>query len=344
MSTIDIAAVMGLTERSVTTNGRRSAIRMTRSFDTSAEDLWDACTDPARMSRWLGEATGEFHEGGAVRLCMTPPDKDVAILTVVRCDAPRRLVVRWTEPEHPEHPESIVEMNLAPSTVGTTTLSLEHLALTGTRPSEFGGGWEDFLIRLGDVLGGGHGSHEWRDVEQPLTAAWTDVMATATDEGRWPTVEPGADDDAVALAARHAFAASPADVWAAITDADRMSAWMAPVTGDLRVGGEWTISYDNGAASGTICECDPSRRFVTTWAWAHEPERPPSTVTVELHDGPDGGTVVSLRQERSSAPGEGYAAGWYSYLRSLDRFLDGRDASESDWQADWTEAIAMIRP
>ncbi len=67
-------------------------------------------------------------------------------------------------------------------------------------------------------------------------------------------------------------------------------------------------------------------------------------MTVELHDGPDGGTVVSLRQERSSAPGEGYSAGWYSYLRSLDRFLDGRDASESDWQADWTEAIAMIRP
>ena len=341
MSTIDIAAVMGLTERSVTTNGRRSAIRMTRSFDTSAEDLWDACTDPARMRRWLGEATGEFHEGGAVRLCMTPPDQNVAMLEIVRCDVPRRLVVRWSESEQAD---TFVEMNLAPTPSGQTTLSLEHFALTGTLPTGFGGGWEDFLIRLGEVLDGDHDSHEWTDVEQPLTAAWNDVMTNASDDGRWPTVEPGADDDSVALAANHRYAVGRAEVWAAITDRVLLSAWMAPITGDLRIGGDWTMAFDNGSASGTITACEPGERLVTTWGWAHESDRPAGTVTVELADAVGGGTAVSIRHDGAATPGEGYAAGWYGFLRKIERHLAGRHSAEADWQADWTEAMAMIRP
>src|SRR6266508_3485106 len=166
-------------------------------------------------------------------------------------------------------------------------------------------------------MGGDLDAQSWRDVERPLVAAWTEVMENAADDGRWPSVEPGVEGKSVSLSARRTYAAAPADVWSAITEADRLSAWMAPATGDLRAGGTWTIAYDNGAASGTITECAPARRLVTTWRWAHEPDHPESTLTVELSDGPDGGTVVSLRHERTSVPGEGYAAGWYAFLLSL---------------------------
>jgi len=343
----NIADQFGLTDRAVTTNGRRAAIRLSRSFDTAADDLWQACTDADRMSRWIGVATGEFHEGGTVRLCMTPPDQDVAMLEIIRCDAPRRLVVRWSEAGKAD---SFVEMNLSPGPGGdATTLSLEHIALSGTLPKEYGGGWEDFLIRLGALLAGGDpNAHSWGDVEQQLFATWNEAMVNAPDDGRWPSVV--GTDDGSTLTACHSYPASRADVWAALTNADRLSVWMAPTSGDLRVGGEWTMTFDNGSASGTVAECEPDERLVTTWAWAHEPDRAPSTVTVELSDAPGGGTVVELRQDAASTPGEGYAAGWYAYLRNLDRHVSRHAAAESvghadaDWQADWAEAMAMIRP
>jgi len=119
---------------------------------------------------------------------------------------------------------------------------------------------------------------------------------------------------------------------------------MAPITGDLRIGGEWTMAFDNGSASGTITACESGERLVTTWGWAHESDRPAGTVTVELADAVGGGTAVSLRHDGAVTPGEGYAAGWYGFLRNIDRHLAGRHSAEADWQADWTEAMAMIRP
>ncbi|SDG76175.1 SRPBCC domain-containing protein [Microbacterium pygmaeum] len=57
-----------------------------------------------------------------------------------------------------------------------------------------------------------------------------------------------------------------ADVWEAVTTADRIARWFSPVTGDLELGGRYQIE---GNAGGTILACDPpvggSAGYRITW-------------------------------------------------------------------------------
>ena len=53
-----------------------------------------------------------------------------------------------------------------------------------------------------------------------------------------------------------------ADLWDACTNIERIPRWFLPVTGDLRVGGQYQLE---GNANGTILTCDPPREFTATW-------------------------------------------------------------------------------
>jgi uncharacterized protein YndB with AHSA1/START domain len=53
-----------------------------------------------------------------------------------------------------------------------------------------------------------------------------------------------------------------ADLWDACTDIDRIPRWFLPITGDLRLGGNYQLE---GNANGTILTCDPPREFTATW-------------------------------------------------------------------------------
>lgn len=57
-----------------------------------------------------------------------------------------------------------------------------------------------------------------------------------------------------------------ADVWDAVTSAERIARWFMPVTGDLRLGGSYQLE---GNAGGTVLECTPptgdSASYRVTW-------------------------------------------------------------------------------
>jgi uncharacterized protein YndB with AHSA1/START domain len=55
------------------------------------------------------------------------------------------------------------------------------------------------------------------------------------------------------------------DLWDACTNAERLPRWFAPVSGDLRLGGTFSIE---GNAGGTILTCEPPTRFTATWECA----------------------------------------------------------------------------
>ena len=46
------------------------------------------------------------------------------------------------------------------------------------------------------------------------------------------------------------------DVWDAITNAERISRWFLPISGDLRLGGRYQLQ---GNASGQVIGCEPPR-------------------------------------------------------------------------------------
>lgn len=64
------------------------------------------------------------------------------------------------------------------------------------------------------------------------------------------------------LLIRRTYNAAPEDVWDALTDPDRLVRWFLPITGDLRVGGRYSLE---GNASGRIVRCDPPREIGLTW-------------------------------------------------------------------------------
>jgi uncharacterized protein YndB with AHSA1/START domain len=75
--------------------------------------------------------------------------------------------------------------------------------------------------------------------------------------------------------ARRTYPTGVEDLWDAITTIERIPRWLAPVTGDLKVGGRYQIE---GNASGEVLSCDPPKRFEITWVYEGEV----SWVTVEL--------------------------------------------------------------
>src|SRR5689334_14969927 len=59
-----------------------------------------------------------------------------------------------------------------------------------------------------------------------------------------------------------AYEGSLGDVWDACTSPERIARWFLPVSGDLRLGGQYQLQ---GNAGGTIERCDPPNSFAATW-------------------------------------------------------------------------------
>ena len=60
-----------------------------RTYDATVEDLWDAITTPARLTRWLGAVTGDLRLGGRYEI----PGNASGDIT--RCDPPTAIDVTW---------------------------------------------------------------------------------------------------------------------------------------------------------------------------------------------------------------------------------------------------------
>jgi uncharacterized protein YndB with AHSA1/START domain len=64
--------------------------------DASADDVWDALTDPAELAAWFGaDAEVDLRVGGAIRFRW--PDGSERRGLVIDLDPPRRLAFRWRE-------------------------------------------------------------------------------------------------------------------------------------------------------------------------------------------------------------------------------------------------------
>ena len=129
--------------------------------------------------------------------------------------------------------------------------------------------------------------------------------------------------------------ASPAKVYAAWTDPEKIARWFGPsqvVAGsvradiDARIGGRYRISFkmqdgEHHEVAGVYREMVPNQRLTFSWAWHSTPERE-SQVTVLLK--PDGdGTLVTLHHEQlfDEAARDGHESGWTGTLDKLERYL-----------------------
>jgi uncharacterized protein YndB with AHSA1/START domain len=121
--------------------------------------------------------------------------------------------------------------------------------------------------------------------------------------------------------ARRTYPADQADLWDALTNANRIPRWFLPVAGELKVGGRYQLE---GNAGGVVERCDEPGSFAVTWEFGGQV----SWLRVTLV--PDGqGTVLELAHEAHVDPamwgqyGPGaVGVGWDLALLGLDEHID----------------------
>jgi uncharacterized protein YndB with AHSA1/START domain len=77
------------------------------------------------------------------------------------------------------------------------------------------------------------------------------------------------------VVAKRTYNTTPADLWDALTNAERIPRWFLPVSGDLKLGGRYQLK---GNAGGTITTCEPPKALGVTWEYGGQT----SWVTVRL--------------------------------------------------------------
>lgn len=149
MKEIEVVRLLGAVTRETTTRELQGkpavAVIASRSYDTSVADLWDAVTNPERVSRWFAPISGELKLGGRYKI------EGNATGTITRCNPPKDLALTW---EHAGTTSWVeVWLEAAPRGAGTI-LRLEHIYHPWEQfentygPGAGGVGWEVSLAGL----------------------------------------------------------------------------------------------------------------------------------------------------------------------------------------------------
>jgi uncharacterized protein YndB with AHSA1/START domain len=155
----DLIDELHATRRTVGTGklpaGDANVVTLSRSYPADADDVWDAITNPERITRWFLPVSGDLRLGGTYQL------EGNAGGEIRACEPPRRLLLTWIfgEPPGPED-SSLVEVLLGPGPDGGTTLTLVHTAVVPPEmwdnfgPGGVGVGWDLALLGLAAHLAG----------------------------------------------------------------------------------------------------------------------------------------------------------------------------------------------
>ena len=136
---------------------------------------------------------------------------------------------------------------------------------------------------------------------------------------------------------RRRYDAPVEDVWDAITTPDRVDRFFLPLTGDLRVGGDFALQ---GQAGGEILACDAPRLLRLQWTPADDRGY---SDQVEVRLTPDGPDATWLELEHASIADVfrndpetgcyGVGTGWEGPLHYLGEYLRGvlPDRPSTEW-------------
>ncbi len=119
-------------------------VTLSRSYDTTVEDVWDAVTNGERIPRWFLPISGDLRLGGRYQF------QGNAGGTITECEPPHRLVVTWEFGGG----VSWVEVGVVADPDGGARLTLQHIAHPEAHwdqygPGAVGIGWDLGLLGLG---------------------------------------------------------------------------------------------------------------------------------------------------------------------------------------------------
>jgi uncharacterized protein YndB with AHSA1/START domain len=153
----------------------RGAVRVEDVYDTDIDDLWQACTTPERLARWIAEVSGDLRVDGTVHAVFTSTWTGPMRIEV--CDAPHHLLLRG-EPETDD--ETQIEAWLT-AEGARTRLVVEERGLPVAELHFYGAGWQVHLEDLGRSLANDGSAH---------ADGWSAHAAAPAWEQRWTALTP----------------------------------------------------------------------------------------------------------------------------------------------------------
>ena len=154
------------------------------------------------------------------------------------------------------------------------------------------------------------------------------------------------DDGRKRLELRRSWPDPIDDVWAALTEPERLARWIGRYDGPRGTGatGTFVMTHEEGDASGqgmTIVECDPPRRLVVEW----EPtEYGHWRVDLDLWT-EDGRTWLRFVQLfPADTEVADMALGWHWYLDKLSAEIGRQDQPTVSWDTFVAEVGPVYRP
>ncbi len=137
--------------------------------------------------------------------------------------------------------------------------------------------------------------------------------------------------------ARRLYEVSQDTLWAAVSEKERLVRWFADISGDLEIGGHFSIK---GNADGTIIACNPPDRFILTWefggttSWVSvtiEPTKDESMLTLTHELPTDRDSEAHWAEYGPGATG----VGWDLAFLGLDMHFLGDGGPSRDAGAAW---------
>lgn len=318
----------------VLVRGARRELVFSRVLSSSPADVWDAITVPERVSRWIGDL-----ETSGDEYVLTFPDAGhpQSRGRVLVCEPTTRLVVSWT---HESEAPGEIEVVLSVRGHGTE-LRLVHRDLQAVGAGVYGAGWHELLDALSAAVG-----HPVEDAE-PFAQLLPRYRALEA-AGVAGTVTAGSHGAEVVVS--RLLDASPADVWSAFTERDRVARWLWPVaqwpstddTWEPAVGDHVTFADPNVPVGlrFEVLDVRPLRRLVVSWGPVDAEGGTEVVFTLEQQ-----GDATLLVVHQASSPeveaggrvrgGADFAAGWHALVDALTVLLDGQQIPPADelWEA-----------
>jgi len=204
---IDTTNQIDQVDRAVSTrnldSGEAKVATISQSYDTTVEDLWDACTNIERIPRWLMPITGELRLGGRYQL------EGNAGGVVESCDRPEHFSATWEFGGE----VSWIDVKLASTATGRAKLTVEHIAHVDAErwaqygPSAVGIGWDSMFLGLALHLSSGAAMDPAEAMSWMASDDGKKFMRASSQ--RWCDAEilDGADPAAAQVAADRTYAA-----------------------------------------------------------------------------------------------------------------------------------------
>jgi uncharacterized protein YndB with AHSA1/START domain len=144
------------------TDDRSLVLRIERTYDAPAEEVFDAWTSEEVMRRWFHagsdwetpEAEVDLRVGGTVRIVMRSSDGSEVSMggeyTVI--DRPRRLEFTWTFSDDPANQQQLIEIEFSEQDGVTTVLFVNSNIAGDERHEAQQNGWQLCFDNLDRVL------------------------------------------------------------------------------------------------------------------------------------------------------------------------------------------------